>query len=206
VTAQIPLVAAKDRPPGWTAKDAKYTPRALADVCVRLLSWSGVYRVVEPHAGSGVFVDAVRAHVRHHVSVDGFDIDPNCPAVSSGKAALADVLDMSSSSSTVAGGYDRAIGNCPYSKLTAPPHSRIVQHTAHCLTLARDVAFVLPIRILAGTESVSGWIARAPLAEVWPFIERPWPENERGVGLFLFRNGHTGPMRVHPPMSWKVTP
>jgi len=187
-------------PADWNARDAVYTPVELARFLVGLLPWEGIDRVLEPSAGGGAWIEAMRPlDVPYQLMVD---IDGHCPAARlegeehwvdrRPKQRLfirGDVLTLK------LGKFHRAIGN--------PPYSAIMRHVDRCLELADEVAFLLPVGI---TEGATGrWLRSTPLRHWWSLEERPFPKHVRGCGFFWWDRSHVGPV-VWESVSWRGKP
>ena len=213
----LPLMG-KSPPESWSNPDAVYTPEHLARFLVDLLPWDGVRRVLEPSVGGGAWIDALRDEFgldcRHSfddggtdgrpiclrclgcenetLEVVGVDVDPHCRGASldlpgfefrRGDVLTSDLED-----------FDRVIGN--------PPYSAIREHVERALELAPEVAFLLPLDLLAGSSNAR-WLAGTPLRSYWPLIERPWPKKLRGACFFWWhREAAAEEPRGFAPLSW----
>ncbi len=187
----LPL-AGKAPPASWDNPDAVYTPAHLARFLVDLLPWDGVDRVLEPSAGGGAWVDAVVDLRLEPLELVGVDVDPHCRAASLGlsnyRPQVGDVLTLE------LGVFDRVIGN--------PPYSAIREHVERGLELAPEVAFLLPLDLLAGSSNAA-WLAGTPLRRYWPLIERPWPKKLRGACFFWWDRNFDGEASGSLPLSWR---
>lgn len=202
----LPLLG-KSPPESWSNPDAVYTPEHLARFLVDLLPWDGVRRVLEPSVGGGAWVDALadrlelardlegipgRKGLSPSLEVVGVDVDPHCRGASldlpgfefrRGDVLTSDLED-----------FDRVIGN--------PPYSAIREHVERALELAPEVAFLLPLDLLAGSSNAR-WLAGTPLRSYWPLIERPWPKKLRGACFFWWhREAAAEEPRGFAPLSW----
>jgi hypothetical protein len=124
------------------ALDRYYTPRLVADSCVSLLDIEDGEHCLEPQAGGGSFVDALKARTRH---VYANDLDPRARGLRSVPPMRRRIGDfLLWKPETVARKFDRIVGN--------PPYQGAEDHVAHALELVRDggdVAFLLRLGIVA---------------------------------------------------------
>jgi len=142
--------------------DAYYTPPLLADCLVDLLylpiwsAWLGrKSRVLEPSAGGGAFVRALR---RRGTPVHALDVDPTAPGLHEATThAVGDFLGWQ-------GEADWVVGNPPYSDAEA--------HVRHALSISPRVAFLLRLAFLESAERLPLWSAHRP-RRVYVLSERP---------------------------------
>lgn len=145
--------------------DAYYTPQRVADACVRAVARSiaPCSNVLEPHAGGGAFVRALRAQ-RSDLVATVLDIDPEAPALTfareNGLAAL-DIDFLQTRPQDI----DWIVGNPPYKDAQA--------HVEHALRHARvGVAFLLRLAFLESAERKELFREHPP-AEVHVLVNRP---------------------------------
>lgn len=159
--------------------DAYYTPQALAVACVRALGLTRPEHhpgpVLEPHAGGGAFVRALRHHGREVVALD---VNQHAPGLRLAQSsAVVDFLDT--------GGVHAAIGDLPARYDCAdgtprrfpwivgnPPYRDAEAHTRQALALGVRVAFVLRLAFLESIERSRFWRDHPPRI-VWVLQERP---------------------------------
>lgn len=128
--------------------DAYYTPDDLALACVCTLPRLDGLRCVEPSAGGGAYIRAMRAHGCSDPL--GIDIDPNAAATRECELVWSDFLDWQS-----IGPVDWIIGN--------PPFRGAEEHIRHALSIARcGVAFLLRLAFLEGQARALFWAAHPP--------------------------------------------
>lgn len=184
--------------PGFTsgkgqidALERYYTPDELAAFVVGLLPWAGYLRTLEPHAGGGAFLRAIEGH---GINPWSLDIDPQSRAVSQYGAQVGDFLDESPDSRAplVDLHFDRVIGN--------PPFSNGEAHIERALSIADEVAFLLPLSRLE-TPKRGRFYRSKPLRKVWILGERVWP-GSRAIAFFWFVRGWQRPAEIDF-VSWK---
>jgi hypothetical protein len=167
--------------------DAYETPDPLATALVAELPIPPRSWVLEPHAGGGAFVRALRG--RGH-SVLAVDIDPG---VSTVLDHVGDFLDYRPA---------EPVGWC----VGNPPFRGFEEHVRHALTLAPDVAFLLRLGAMESRQRAPYW-RRWPLRHVWVLAERPsftgGGTDSAAYGFFHFRRGFEGPATITPGWSWR---
>jgi hypothetical protein len=177
-----------------------YTPDVLARFCLDLLPWTGIRRVLEPHAGGGAFLRGfgwkqANDDALQHAQIEALDLDPRCWAIQQwgerrgGSIRRADFIhaDLDGES------WDRVIGN--------PPFSNAELHVDRGLGVAREVAFLLPVSRFDAGERVP-FYQRIPLRKVWKLGERVWP-GSRQIGFFWFDREWPHPWWQTEVVSWK---
>jgi predicted RNA methylase len=165
-----------------------YTPDALAHRCCGLLPWGkGNMRVLEPHAGGGAFLRALDGYTSR---IHALDIDPTCWSVRERNAGVADFLGTK----MIRADYDRVVGN--------PPFDNAEQHVDRALSIAHEVAFLLPVSRWDAAERLQWW-QDAPLRHVWLFAERVWP-GSRQIGFFWFDRSFRGRAPTIEFTSWRT--
>lgn len=175
-----------ERPIG-DALDRCYTPDRLADAVVAALPWLvGVGRIIEPSAGGGAFVRAVRK--RHpDALIHGIDLDPEAPA--------RDRCDWWTTCSWTDVDLrswlpDLIIGN--------PPFGEALAHVEHALTYTSAVvALILPLAYL-GVQEWAPLLDRRPPTILRPILGRPWPDRVRETAVYQWQPAGDQPCRVVP--------
>lgn len=184
--------------------DRYMTPAPLAKFLVESvllddgwLSRDRPYRILEPHAGKGAFVRAIRrampaAHITANDSVDAvgrwFERGAD-------DARVGDFLRMD-------GYFDAAIGNPPYSTAEA--------QVRHSIKLTpKDggiVAFLLRLGFLESKDRIKFWKRYRPAA-VYALSERPsfndGGTDQTAYGFFIWKRGWVEHTRLHV-VSWKT--
>lgn len=165
--------------------DRYYTPPELAAVLVEHLGIDSDDRVLEPHAGGGAFVAAVR-HWAPGAHVTALDLDPSAVGLATADAGI--VCDFLGFRPRLAR-FDLVLGNPPYAEAEA--------HARHALRLAPRVAFLLRLAFLESKRRQPLW-AEHPLAHVEVLAERPsFTADGRtdgcAYGMFLWDRDHAGP-------------
>lgn len=189
--------------------DQKNTPVVLARACVRavtpLLS-PGPLRILEPHAGRGAFVEALRTNddlirlTDHALNITAIEIDETClPPRSDIPYDYRDFLLYNALTR-----FDLIIGN--------PPFSTAEEHIRHALSLPVGhsgciVAFILRVGFLASLSRRAFWRQHSPI-EI--HIIRPRPSftgdgqaDNSEYALFIWKRTPTGEMvDVMPVVKW----
>lgn len=167
--------------------DSYQTPDPLATALVAELPIPTGSWVLEPHAGGGAFVRALRGRGHNVVAVD---INPASPI------ALDHVGDFLDYRPTEPVAW--AVGN--------PPFRGFEEHVRHALTVAPNVAFLLRLAAMESASRVRLWRSW-PLRHVWVLAERPsftrGGTDSAAYGFFHFDRAHTGPATVTPGWSWR---
>lgn len=183
--------------------DRYYTPIALARALVHVLAddhWGDPPDVLEPHAGGAAFLDSLEAM---GCEVTASDIDPNSIAVSQRGALCREFLQE----------WDPEVSR-PSWIVGNPPYGEAEEHTRHALRVATvGVAFLLRLGMLESRKRIPFWAGPgACLHTVYVLAQRPSfvsPVTRRGAtdsaayGWFVWRQGHTGPARIVPGLSWR---
>jgi hypothetical protein len=179
-------------PEAREAHDAYYTPDLVADALVERLTrpsghdWIGRQtRVLEPHAGGGAFVRALR---RRGCTVDAHDIDPGAPACET----RGDFLALKATEAAW------IVGNPPFCDAEA--------HVRHALCLCPRVAFLLRLGFLASAVRATMWAGHPPAA-VYVLSERPSFTADGATDsadyCFVVWAPHHGPTRMEW-VSWRA--
>jgi hypothetical protein len=187
------------------ALDFYATPDALAlAICQHVATGIATPRaVVEPSAGRGAFVRAIRA-TWPDSKVMAVEIDPeNLSALWDPRldVVVDDWARFATAAAESLAPPDLIIGNPPYRQ--AQEH---VEAGLRWLRPGGSLAFLLRINFLGSTSRVDFW-NRAGLASVTPITPRPSFTNGGTDGteyaVFVWTKGHTGPARLCPPLVWK---
>lgn len=186
---------------GGEGRDLFPTPAACALACVRLLPLLG--RVLEPSAGPGRFVRAVR-EAHPGVEIHANELSPlhRGELIEAGAASvrIGDFLTMGARPAER--GWDAIVGNPPYQDAAA--------HIEHALFLVRPgglVAFVMRAGFL---HPVLRRPLRRGLSRTYGLEERPGFEAESGsletdateYALIVWRRGSRGPV-IADYLSWR---
>jgi hypothetical protein len=158
--------------------------------------------VVEPSAGQGAFVRAIRA-TWPDAPVMAVEVNPENLAALHGAEPI--VLDDWARFATAAAEWldapDLIIGN--------PPYRQAQEHVEAGLRWLRPggvLAFLLRINFLGSLSRVDFW-NRGDLSTVIPITPRPSFTNGGTDGteyaVFVWTKGHEGPARICPPLVWK---
>jgi len=171
------------------ARDAYYTPDALASALVGLLDVDGL-TVWEPHVGGGAFASAARdagaslyiSDVHDTSVAAAMDLQPRA-------AAVADFVDLKWAP-------DWIIGN--------PPYRQAEEHIRHALTCCDRVAFLLRLGVLESTKRAPLWVDHPP-AVVHVLQQRPsftgGGTDSAAYGFFVWEP-HEGPTALRW-LSWR---
>lgn len=171
--------------------DAYNTPDEVAERLVRALWFERGAVVLEPHAGGGAFVRALR---QRDVIVYANDIAETGGAswIDPARCSLGDFLDLQIGQFELIRALDWIVGNPPFTDAEA--------HIRHALTLAPNVAFLLRLAMLESARRRALW-AETPLADVFVLPERPsftgGTTDSAAYAWFVWRRGHVGPWRGH---------
>lgn len=147
--------------------DAYYTPPELAARLVGLLPIERGDVVLEPHAGGGAFVNALRARNRaaKDVVICAADINPDAPGVQMEGVGNMPGLDFLSNLLSPEDGIDWVIGN--------PPYDNAAAHVKEALRLTRKgVGFLLRLAFLESASREAFWKEHPP-AYVYILSRRP---------------------------------
>jgi hypothetical protein len=180
--------------------DAYYTPQPVADACVRVLQHTlpPNARVLEPHAGGGAFVRALRS-VRPDVQVSLLDKNPDAPAFDLAREhglphLPADFLSTSPSD------IDWIVGN--------PPYADALAHVEHALrhTLT-GVGFLMRLAFLEGAAR-RPFFSRYPPCDVHVLVNRPsfafGKTDSAAYAFFVWRVRTVSAPRIHW-LNWRRT-
>ncbi len=158
-------MSATNRGSQRVANDAYYTPPKLAETLVSLLPIYGDHTILEPHGGSGAFVEPLCQRNPH---VTTFDIDPRVVHTLAREhdvtAVHTDFLEYGANGSF---GFDWIIGN--------PPYQDAMAHVLHAFSLLRplgSLCFLLRLAFLESKKRYGFW-QEHPLHKVWVLSERP---------------------------------
>jgi len=171
------------------ALDAYYTPDALAEALVAVLPIEATDTVMEPHAGGGAFVRALRPRCARVLACD---VNPDAEGL-----ALADSAHRGDFLSCgISGRW--CVGN--------PPYRGFELHLEHALSLSRHVAFLLRLAVMESAGRANLWRGW-PLRRVWVLAERPSFTGGRtdsaAYGWFWFDREWKQPAEVIPGWSWR---
>lgn len=160
--------------------------------------------ILEPTAGSGPFVAAVRAVYPDAtiVASDLMDRREACLAVGASAAFQGDALQIRSAAIAVC---DLIISNPPFKLADA-----LVRHFYAHMKDGAVLALLLPVTFLGSQErwqAGEGLYALAPLAGLSPIVPRPEfgeassPKFEAGVFIWVKGSGFVG--RILSPVRWE---
>lgn len=183
---QVPIWPERDRTTGRGSVDhleRYYTPDQLAGFLLGLLPWRGIRTVLEPHAGGGAFVRALKRIRRLDVAAN--DADPHSWAVQHGGATCSNIFSFSAE-------VDRVVGN--------PPFSNAEEHVTRCLDLADEVAFLMPLDRLETSGRLHFW-QQNPAHRIWVLAERVWP-GSRACAFFWWKKSSKRKTRIDV-VSWR---
>ena len=171
-----------------------YTPDALALAVCKTLHEQGISPgyVLEPGCGGGAFLRAAR-ETWPRADLMGVDLAPACTGP--GLVSRMDLFSLTWS-------YDLILGN--------PDFSRAEEIVRHCLGLRAPggyLAFLLRLNMLGGIGRASLY-AEYPLWLLQPIAGRPsftsdGKTDSSDYGLFVWREGHTGPGKILQPLIWR---
>lgn len=194
--------------------DAYQTPPKLADFLVRKLvedelvsNSSGV--VLEPHAGDGAFVMAIRKHMDPtelvaNELIHDLPREVYCRQQCDASAVFADFADMGKHWD--GGNWHAIIGNPPYSLAEA--------HIRHALSIIDrhfgTVAFLLRLAFLESRARLAFWREHPP-AKVYVLAERPsftgGQTDSSAYGFFVWTRPWEGKKEARMEIvSWKGEP
>lgn len=193
LTAQAPQPSQTER----EALDTYDTPEPLARaVCWALRPEMGSFsypeRILEPSAGTGVFIHAAR-QVWPKATIAGIDIAPRGPEV-----LKADFFELPRREE-----YDLVIGN--------PPWSLAQEFVEHSLRVVRNlgvVAFILRTSFWHGQQRVDGLHRPHPPRFWLPLRERPsytgdGKSDSVDSSVFVWQKGFSGRTEVLPHLHWR---
>lgn len=164
-------------------RDSYYTPRVLAEaVVLRLLARGWIkrrphpMRALEPSAGRGAFVRAIRANVPE-MEIDAVDLQVHPDLRRTwvdkevrGQIIEADFLQLGAE----LGEYDLVVGNPPFSDGAAEAHTRHALSLLHHRRLGPGtLAFLLPLHFLGGQARSAGLFLEHRPHAVWVLDKRP---------------------------------
>lgn len=172
--------------PGRDALDRYYTPRGVALSLIEHVPDLGLGgSILEPSAGAGAWVHAIRLRWPKLYRVHGHDVDPGADGLRiCDSSSVGDFLD-----------YDHhhiaIIGN--------PPYAHAEQHVRHALTLAPVVCFLLRLAFLEG--QCRAWFWRDhPAAKVVVLSKRPsftgGATDSCAYGFFIWDQRDPGPTEL----------
>jgi hypothetical protein len=147
--------------------DAYYTRDDVALACVRTLPILDGDVVLEPSAGGGAFLRALRT-AHPGASLLAIDVNPEPPAaLSENGGFVVGNADFGRWEPEAGVRVDWIVGN--------PPYSDAVEHLLHALSIARiGVAFLLRLSLLESRGRVGFWREVGPLlSEVRVLASRP---------------------------------
>ena len=180
---------------GRDVLDRFYSPPALATKLVSLLPVGTDDSALEPSAGAGSFLNAIRdaAPMGH---VWGVDVDPEAPGICNlnGYDPRVHCVDFLEYQPTLRPTW--ILGNPPFNQAEA--HAR----WANRLT-SRHVGFLLRVGFLASAKRVPFWI-KHPCRKVWPIAQRPreWPASY-DYAFYWWDKLYEGPTILGPPVVWR---
>lgn len=166
-------------------RDAYYTPRwAARQGVAAVLGHLGTGgAIVEPSAGGGAVVDALREHCPSAFVV-ALDSDPSAgPWANADVSSTLDFLTLPHERA-----FDLAIGN--------PPYKRAREFCEAAFEVANNVAFLLRLGFLASEERFDFWSAHRP-SRLWVSPNRPsfahGGTDSSDYAWILWQHGSTGP-------------
>ena len=160
--------------------DAYYTPDAVARACVATIAPELVGAIVlEPHAGGGAFVRALRGVAG---MVHACDLNPEAPGLREADVSQSQPTDFFATAWRD-GRFHWVIGNPPFGDAQA--------HVEQALEVASDgVGFLLRFAFLEGAKRRAFWRAHPP-AEVHVLVNRPsftgGATDSAAYGWFIWR-------------------
>lgn len=187
------------------------TPPALAQAMVeRVIQFTGApLSVLEPSAGDGNFVRALRAveaakHWPGRMSITA--LEPRAAAakrIGEGELVVVTTLEKHLALKPMAGRpfWDLAIGN--------PPFSRAQQHIELLLPRVRFLAFLLRMSFLGSQERARTlWRQPNKLRMVVPLAERPsfvgGKTDNSEYAIFIWQHNHSGHTELAPHLFWRT--
>lgn len=195
-----PVVAVGEA--GRRTNDAYFTAPALAEHLVSRLQRDDWWRggsVLEPSAGRGAFVRAVRRLSPVPELVHANDMDP-IRVQELRETVEADVLTQQDFLALPEAHFDLVIGN--------PPYAMAQKHTEKALAMRSRfgiVAFLLRLGFLESQERMPFW-AEHPPSKVFVLSERPsftgGGTDNSAYGFFLWAPWHRGPTELEV-ISWR---
>ena len=168
--------------------DSYYTPAPIARAIVEWLRIPPRWAVWEPHAGSGSFVDALRA-VGHVGDIIATDVNPESRCCSVGipgaRCWRADALEVAhrlrdpswptwdKHAPSVADDIRARAAMFPQHPIILgnPPYVNGTEHVEALIATGRPVALLLRSTFL-GSDERSDLLRRHPPAHVWRFVDR----------------------------------
>jgi len=219
VTSPVPYVLSEpENLPAVGRKkfDAYFTPPALAHAAAGWLARDGFLvdgmRVLEPSAGKGAWVDAVRAHISPE-SMLAIDIDPDrcCELKARGIPALeGDFLAHDGASLAITSPWYPEVKSVDFDALVGnPPYTGAEAHVRRALALRSRfgmVAFLLRLSLLESKERIPFW-KEHPASKVYVLSERPSFSGGTGTdnaayAVICWAKWHRGPTEL-AVCSWK---
>ena len=170
--------------------DRCYTPDRLADAVVQALRFPGGELIIEPSAGGGAFVRALRRRWLHAVLV-GVDLDPAAP----GRVGCNDWIEGSWPE------VARSIDWQPNLIVGNPPFGDALEHVTAALSFGCNVAFILPLAYL-GVQAWGPLLDTRPPAVVRPIRGRPWSDKVRETAVFEWWADHRETTSLVPLVGW----
>ena len=171
-----------------------YTPDALAlAICCTLDRFLVKPRsILEPGCGGGAFLRAARK-TWPRADLRGVDLAPACRGP--GLVGRMDLFSLTWS-------YEMILGNPDFGCA-----EKIVRHCLGLLSPGGYLAFLLRLNMLGGLGRASLY-AEHPLWLFQPIAGRPsftadGKTDSSDYGLFVWREGHTGPGKILNSLEWK---
>jgi hypothetical protein len=115
-----------------------YTPQSTADWVVDVVRqqpwWIDIVEVIEPTAGKGVFLNALKPYA-HYMTVHSFDLEPHHPDIKQGNALEVDVpalLYHPKKEQTIPLDHVLLIGNPPFGRSSQLAKKIWSHYSPHC--------------------------------------------------------------------------
>lgn len=180
-----------------------YTDPRVAAACVAALpEVRPGWRILDPHAGGGAWLEAVLER-EPGAFCHAHDLDPGAAAVQPGQRWRTTVGDFLEEEGPRWSGIDLVVGNPPYS-VDGVEVATI--HLRRALEVAPRVAWLLPLDLLGGHRALpERW--RAIPAAVWPVYPRPsftGGKTDSGeYGFMLFERGSGDTIEWGRAIRWR---
>lgn len=181
--------------------DRYYTPDDAARACVATLPILDGDTVLEPSAGGGAFLRAVRDAFPSS-RLRALDLDPASPArLPENGGFEVEHGDFGTWSPPPDERFDWVVGN--------PPYNVAIEHVEAALRIARvGVGFLLRLTFLESVDRIPFWRAvGSSLDEVRVLARRPSftgsGTDSMAYGWFVWNKRSKGPARLVPSWAWR---